>query len=240
MPANKAAILPENIPFIDGAVIPMALESAVTALCLDKPGSIIPGVQFPTLSLPQPSAQKPSPIGKTLVVYGGSSAVGSMTIQVATAAGIQVIAIAGARSVDMAKQCGATAVFDYKDPEVVDKVVEAVRGSENEFIGVFDSISEESTIAIDLSILSKLGGGQLAATHPPPAELPANVKGGMIFGVNDIATPAWESFVTPALQTGTLKCLPPPMVVGKGLENVQGALEKCRSGVSGQKLIVEL
>ena len=62
----------------------------------------------------------------------------------------------------------------------------------------------------------------------------------MIFAVNDVATPVWEDFVTPALQNGRLKCLPPPTVVGKGLESIQTALERMKTGVSATKLVVEL
>lgn len=74
----------------------------------------------------------------------------------------------------------------------------------------------------------------------PPAEVPANVKAGMIFAVNDIATPVWEDYVTPALQEGKLLCLPPPTVVGKGLEYINEALKKSKAGVSAMKVVVEL
>lgn len=62
----------------------------------------------------------------------------------------------------------------------------------------------------------------------------------MIFAVNDIATPVWEDFVTPALESGKLQCLPPPTVVGKGLGHINEALKKSKTGVSGTKLVVEL
>lgn len=62
----------------------------------------------------------------------------------------------------------------------------------------------------------------------------------MIFAVDEIATPVWRDYVTAALEAGRLKCLPPPLVVGKGLEFVQEALERCAQGVSATKLVVEL
>lgn len=49
-----------------------------------------------------------------------------------------------------------------------------------------------------------------------------------------------EEFVTKALENGQLKCLPEPLVVGKGLESLQEALEKSKAGVSARKLVVEL
>jgi NADPH:quinone reductase-like Zn-dependent oxidoreductase len=241
IPADKTAILPDNISFTDGVVVPFALEAAVCALSLKEPGVAMPGVFTPALGLPYPSLESPAPSsGKTLVVYGGSSSVGSMATQLATAAGIHVISIAGAHNFDFSKRCGAAHVFDHKDPLVADKVIKAVGKSGKAFIGIFDAIASAETYAHDLAILAKLGGGHLACVHPPPDNVPANVKAGMIFAVNDIATPVWKEYVTPALHAGKLQCLPPPSVVGKGLERIQEALKKSKAGVSATKLVVEL
>ncbi len=87
--ANKAAILPDEIPFTTVVVVPFALEAAACALSVKVPGPAMPGVTTPALGLPYPSLD-PKPLGKTLVVYGGSSSVGSMTTQLARAAGIRV------------------------------------------------------------------------------------------------------------------------------------------------------
>ncbi|TVY57248.1 Dehydrogenase orsE [Lachnellula cervina] len=241
IPTNKAAILPDAISFTNGVVVPFAVETAVCVLSLKVPGVAMPGVSTPALGLPYPSLQDPAPsLGKTLVVYGGSSSVGSMTTQLATAAGIHIISIAGAHNLDFSKRCGAAQVFDHKDPSVVDRVVESVAQSGHEFIGIFDAIATPDTYAHDLAILARLGGGHLACVHPPPADVPSNVKAGMIFAVNDIATPVWEDYVTPALEVGKIQCLPPPTVVGKGLEYIQEALKKSKAGVSATKLVVEL
>lgn len=239
--ADKAAILPDTISFKDGVVLPMAIEAVVTALSLKVPGEALPGVPTPAPGLPFPSLDNSvSSANKTLVVYGGSSSVGLTAIQLATAAGIHVIAITSARNSGLSKDAGAAEVFDYKDTSLVERVVEAVKATNNGFTGILDAISTDETFPHDLAILEKLGGGHLACSHPPPKELPANVKGGMFFGVNDIATPVWNDFVTPALASGKLQCLPKPTVVGKGLEFVDEALQKLKAGVSATKLVVEL
>ena len=239
--ANKAAILPDAVPFTDGVVVPFALEAAVCALSLRGPGVAMPGVSTPALGLPYPSLKDPVPCAsKTIVVYGGSSSAGSMAIQLANAAGIHVIAIAGAHNFDLCKSSGAAEVFNHKDSSVADKVIDAVRATGHEFVGIFDPIAIRETFDVDLAILAQLGGGHLALSHPPIDPVPENVKAGMIFAVNDIATPVWQDYVTPALQAGKLKCLPPPTVVGKGLEYIQEALQKSKAGVSGTKLVVEL
>lgn len=241
IPVNKAAILPDAISFADGVVVPFALEAAVCALSLKEPGIAMPGVATPALGLPYPSLDNTAMSSKTLVVYGGSSSVGSMTTQLATAAGIQVISIVGAHNFEFSKRCGAAQVFDHKDPFLAAKVVEAVgKLGQQEFVGIFDAIASPETYDQDLAILAKLGGGHLACVHPPPSNVPTNVKAGMIFAVNNIATPVWEDYVTPALEAGKLQCLPPPSIVGKGLEHIQEALKKSKAGVSATKLVVEL
>lgn len=238
VPANKAALLPDSISFTDGVVVPFALEAAVCALSVKEPGPCMPGVLTPALGLPYPSLEPVASTGRTLVIYGGSSSVGLMTTQIATAAGINVITISGAHNLELSKRCGASKAFDHKDPSLVEKVVAAVGASQ--FVGVFDAISIPQTYSQSLAILAKLGGGHLACVHPPPADVPGNVKTGMIFAVNDIATPIWENFVTPALEAGKLQCLPPPTIVGKGLSYVNEGLERSKSGVSATKLVVEL
>jgi NADPH:quinone reductase-like Zn-dependent oxidoreductase len=222
-------------------VLPFALETAVCVLSITVSGEALPGVPTPALGLPYPSLQDPVPsLGKTLVIYGGSSSVGSMTTQVATAAGITVISIAGPHNFDFSKRCGAVHVFDHKDPLLDEKVIEAVSKLGQKFVGIFDAIASPDTYVHDLAILAKLGGGHLACSHPPPTDVPENVKAGMIFAVNDVATPVWEEWVTPALEAGKLQCLPPPTVVGKGLEFVQEALKRSKAGISATKLTVEL
>lgn len=199
----------------------------------------MPGVATPALGLPYPSLE-PTSSGKILIVYGGSSSVGSMTTQLATAAGIKVISIASAHNFDFSRSCGAAEVFDYHDASFVEKVTDAVAQSGQEFVGIFDAVATPETYANGLAIFAKLGGGHLACVHPPPDNVPENIKAGMIFAVDDVATPVWRDYVTPALRAGKLKCLPRPLVVGKGLEHIQEALKKSAAGVSATKLVVEL
>ena len=246
---DKAAQLPLSISFTDGVVLPIALETAICALHSDRRNPLpdfLPGVYTPALALPYPSLNdtvQPS-AGKVIVVYGGSSSVGSVTTQLTAAAGLHVITIVGAHNFDLSKRSGAIECFDHKNPSLVDRVVEAVRKSGKEFVGIVDAISIPDTITTDLKILDHLGGGHLALTHPHMGQevVPENVEIGMVWpgGVNEITGPVWRAYVGAALESGKLKCLPPPSVVGKGLEYIQEALKLSKAGVSGTKLVVEL
>ncbi|KAF2158505.1 hypothetical protein M409DRAFT_38206 [Zasmidium cellare ATCC 36951] len=238
---NKAALIPENVPFKDAVVIPTALESAVCALNIKEATTIMPGVQKGALGLPSASLEaKPRSIGKTLVVYGGNTAIGFMTTQLARAAGVDVIAIGSKESAQLSKQAGASETIDYKDADFTDKVVQAVKAKGNTFVGIFDAPSNEETYANDLKILEKLNGGHLVCSHPPPSEVPGNVTTGMIFAVDPAADPVWKDFVTPALEKGVIQCLPKPNVVGTGLEAISKAHGQYKAGVKAEKLVVEL
>ncbi|KAK3704346.1 hypothetical protein LTR37_013899 [Vermiconidia calcicola] len=240
IPAAKAASLPDKISFVEGAVLPLALETAVTGLSLQKAGTGMMGIPTPALGLPYPPLEPEAQSKIIVVCYGGSSSVGSMATQLATAGGLNVVAIASSRNFELCRTCGASEVYDHADGSLVEKIVKTVRAQGGSFAGIFDAISIPSTYAHDLEILAKLGGGHLACTHPPPENVPDNVKAGMVFGVNDVADAVWETYVTPALESGKLRCLPQPSVVGKGLEYIQEALEKSKAGVSASKLVVEL
>lgn len=65
-------------------------------------------------------------------------------------------------------------------------------------------------------------------------------KQSFVLGIGDFSVTVWEDFVTKALESGNLKCLPEPKVVGSGLESLQMAFETRNGEVSGQKIVVEL
>lgn len=56
----------------------------------------------------------------------------------------------------------------------------------------------------------------------------------------EVAKAVWGKYVPQALANGSLQCKPDPLVVGKGLEDVQAALNKHKQGVSGKKFVVTL
>lgn len=239
--ADRAAILPEHLSFTQGVILPLAIGASTSALFSQKHGQVMPGVSTPLLGLPYPSFDRSlASSERLLVIYGGSSTVGLTTTQLATASGITVLTIAGSHNFSISQQCGATQVFDHKDPLVVEKTAEAVLKSGLDFIGILDTIAIPETYETNLRILDKVGGGHLICSHPPPKQAPISVKVSMIYAVNDAEIPLFNNYVTGALQTGKLKCLPEPIVVGRGLKYIQDALKKLESGVSAGKVVVEL
>ncbi|KAK5170891.1 uncharacterized protein LTR77_004035 [Saxophila tyrrhenica] len=226
LPAGNAARIPESVSFNEGAVLGMAIGTAVSGL--NGEGHL--GLLFPTLNTESD--------GRVLVVYGGSSSIGSMAIQLAAAAGLRVVSISSAKNFDMCRRCGASSTFDYTSASVVDDVVAAV--GKDPCVGIFESISSEDSFKTSLAILEKLGGGRMACSLPPPKELSDHIKATWMVATGEHSIPVFEDFVTQALESGRLKCLPEPLVVGKGLESLQKALEVLQAGMSARKVVVEL
>lgn len=89
--------------------------------------------------------------------------------------------------------------------------------------------------------MEKLGGSVLTRVLATgPEKLPSSIKSGGVFGINENTHVLWKEFMTPALENGVIKCLPEPLVVGKGLESVQKGLDENKKGVSAKKVVIEL
>lgn len=111
-----AAPIPDTMTYQDGAVLPLGLSTAACGL-----------FQQDHLALQHPSAT-PTPTGQTLLVWGGSTSVGSNAIQLAVAAGYDVITTASPRNFGYVTKLGATRVFDYNSLTVVDDIIAALTG----------------------------------------------------------------------------------------------------------------
>ncbi|KAF7198413.1 Dehydrogenase orsE [Pseudocercospora fuligena] len=228
--SSFAAKIPESISYTEGAVLPLAIDTAGHGLYAKKDGFF--GLPYPSL--------EPKSIGKTIVVWGGSSSVGALAVQLATASGVKVVAVASKHNHEFVKKLGASEAIDYNDPNVVDDVVKAVKAAGGDFIGVYDAISLESSFKHVVPIAEKLGGGTVSTTLPGPENKPSSIKFGNVFAIDAVNHPLWENYVTPALEQGKLRAVPEPLVIGKGLESVQKGLDKNKAGVSAKKVVVEL
>ena len=96
---------------------------------------------------------------------------GSSTIQLARASGVEVVATASSRNFEYVKQLGVSAVYDYTSREVADTLVGALKDSH--CIGGFDTIGSNTRICAE--ILARIGGGHIATTLEPPERLPDGV-----------------------------------------------------------------
>ncbi|TLS21274.1 uncharacterized protein PpBr36_10615 [Pyricularia pennisetigena] len=105
---------------------------------------------FHQLGLPLPT--QPG-VGKLpLLIYGGSTATGTLAIQLAKLAGLEVITTCSPHHFHMVRKLGADAVFDYKEPNVGSEIRKL---TENALYHAFDCISTEHSARICADALSE-------------------------------------------------------------------------------------
>ncbi|BGP21154.1 zinc-binding oxidoreductase CipB [Rhodotorula toruloides] len=232
--------IPSSVSFEQATVLPLALSTAATGL-----------YQSIHLDLPHPKPNSPNPEGrgKVILVYGGSSSVGTAAIQLAVASGLSVVTTCSPANFELVKSLGAVAAVDYKSPSVVEDLVKALEKAGSEFAGVYDAISENGSFEISGEVAVKVFGGKgkhyIAATLQPPEKLPGDVKSAWVFALDivfkdsaSVARAVYHDFVSSALEKGSLKCKPDPLIAGEGLKDVQTGLNVQKNGVSAKKVVV--
>jgi NADPH:quinone reductase-like Zn-dependent oxidoreductase len=108
---NMACKIPDTVPFENAVVLGLGLSTAAAALF---------NPHFLNLQLLTEPAQKPT--GKTLLVWGGASSVGSNAVQLAVAASYEVITTASRKNFEYVKKLGASYRFDYNSPTVISEL----------------------------------------------------------------------------------------------------------------------
>jgi len=107
---------------------------------------------YQSLGLPLPGTGK---LNEPLLVYGGSTATGSLAIQFAHLSGCQVITTCSPRNFAFVKALGAVEAFDYTDPDCAKKIREYTK---DKLTRVLDCISEGDSPEISSKAISSQGG----------------------------------------------------------------------------------
>ncbi len=250
--AHMAAPIPRAMPYEDAAVLPLALSTAACGL-----------FQKDHLALQYPSAA-PAPTGQTLLVWGGSTSVGSNAIQLAVAAGYEVITTASPRNFDYVTKLGASQVFDYNSTTVVKDIIAAFQGKTlagalaigtgsaepcadivhacngNKFIStVSQSVSLESGMTVQL-VLKLVSSNISLQVKCRTRRIRTKSVFGSTLKENEVSRVIYKDFLPQALADGRYVAAPEPYVVGTGLECVQTGFDAQRKGVSAKKVVVSL
>ncbi|KAL1854301.1 hypothetical protein Plec18167_000220 [Paecilomyces lecythidis] len=147
--ADTTFHIPAKVSFEEAATIPLAGMTAAVGL-------------FSRLQLPDPwtPAQSPTP----LIVYGGSTAVGSFVLKLAAKAQIHpliVVAGSGASHVEtLIDRSKGDTIVDYRngDEAVVEGIKNALRASGHESVKyAFDAVSEKGSIQNIAKVLDPHG-----------------------------------------------------------------------------------
>ncbi|KAJ4366238.1 hypothetical protein N0V83_007874 [Neocucurbitaria cava] len=211
-------------------------EAVVFGLCSATSAMFLFGKDYLHLDYPKLGVPKK---GKPVLVWGGSSAVGSNAIQLATGAGYDVIAICSKKNFDYVKDLGAVQVFDYKDTDVTEKVVAEL--DKGECAGIFMAAGSKD---------GNVAACKVAATSKQRLNLATS---DYIFNLDDVPkgvdvkqlTPenfkpfpdcwfettlaTFEGYLPEALAKGAYKVAPLPLIVNRnGLGGIQEAVDLMR------------
>ncbi|EXJ61035.1 hypothetical protein A1O7_05188 [Cladophialophora yegresii CBS 114405] len=238
--ADVGLRIPDNLSFEEASTLGVGVITVGQAL-------------FMEMGLKRPSATGAvSPTGECILIYGGSTATGSVAIQFAKLAGLTPITVCSQHNFEFVKSLGAAAAFDYKDPACVSQIKQYIghgRGPKY----VFDTVSTEATANLCGQVIAPRGFWAyvlLGTKFPredvrkiyPLAYLSVGErlqKGTLEFPASPrdfVFVSEWMLLVEELLRKGLVK--PHPSQIEHGLENILGGLELMRQGkVSGKKLV---
>jgi len=222
--------IPDSFSFDKAVTIPLAYWTTVVGL--------YSSLQIP---IPLPSAGKPAPkveAGEALLVWGGSSSVGALAIQLGVISGFSVIATASPKNFDYVKSLGAEKVLDHHDADIVDQI----RALAPNLRYAYDAISGRSSVE---SIFSSLSHStpelvivtEFKGTVPPEVKVHHIYAGSIYYPGHEEElsrlTKLWEVL----MREGKIK--PHPVkVMPDGLNSIDEGFALMRQGkVSGQKLV---
>ncbi|RKU46322.1 hypothetical protein DL546_008209 [Coniochaeta pulveracea] len=234
---HMAAAIPDSLSYEQASVLPLTFTTALIGL-----------FHKDYLALQHPSLD-PKPTGKALLIWGGSTSVGSNAIQLAKAAGYEVYTTASPKNFDYVKKLGASHVFDYNSPTIKDDLVAAFKGKTTAgalAIGGIVPAQYDAIIEACAAVVTNTAGSDFVAlAMRPPDNLPAGIKTNFINAVylhkeKDLGYSLFTDYLSKALAAGTFTPAPPAEVIGSGLESIQKGLEMIPAGVSAKKLVVKV
>ena len=125
----------------------------------------------------QQALATPSPQSRrVLLVWGGSSSVGSCAIQLASFSGVEVYTTASAHNFAYCEKLGAAKCFDYHDPDVEDKIVEALKGKT--VAGAYHAVGGNDAVQTCARIMDRASGKAIVVTvrGVPERGIPSSVR----------------------------------------------------------------
>lgn len=244
---NIQIAVPDNLSFEEAATLGVGITTVGQGL-------------YQSLELPLPD--QPSSDRIPILIYGGSTATGSLAIQYAKLSGLQVITTCSPHNFEYVKSIGADAAFDYKSATCSEEIKQYTNDT---LAYAFDCISEGTSISISVSSLST-SGGVYSTLLPVPEDTVRTINpkvttkqtfaytivgedftigGSTKFSANpqdfEFGKMFWE-MSRGLLEEGKIKVHRPSVnKYGKGFEGIVKGLDALRQGkVSGEKLVFTL
>ncbi|KAI5372407.1 hypothetical protein J4E82_008866 [Alternaria postmessia] len=230
--------------------IPEGSDEAVLA-SLVMNASCVPGLFSGQLGLRRPAKEIPA-VGteekKKILIYGGSSSFGQLSVRYLCRAGYAVTTTASPRHVNRVCELGVDDAVDHTLPS--QQVIQELK-ARGPYEVVVDMISTPQTILITSQVLKAQGGGILYATQPSfaPEDLPDGVQrvfkawSEPLYEQENERLLEWviEEYLPFGIQKGWIVAQPVDRVQA-GLAGIDGALENLLSNAegSGKRFVVNV
>ncbi len=252
---NMTSQIPDSMSYEEASVLPLGMTTAACAL-----------FQSDQLNLQLPTIPR-TPTGKSVLIWGGSTSVGCNAIQLAVAAGCEVVTTCSPRNFALCKRLGASQCFDYNSKTIVPDLIKTLKGTD--LAGAL-SVGVNSDGPC-FEVVNKCKTGKFVSMISFPRQdpepkilvLPRTLAffaswfvsttirtrmrgiGWKIVVVdkvahNGIGTAMYADFLPKALAEGLYVASPEPEIVGKGLEHVQTAYKRQENGMSAKKAVVSV
>ncbi|KAM0343763.1 hypothetical protein ACHAPU_008190 [Fusarium lateritium] len=250
--------IPDEMTSADASVLPLTTVTAACAL-----------FQKDQLALPLPTIKKTRvSTGETIVVWGASTSVGRNAIQLAVAAGYDVVATASPKNWEALRSLGASVVYDYRSSSAVADVASAFanrkcagavaigQGSLAKCIDIIKRIPGATQKVAQVSLdMPESTPTSMASMLPFVAKyfwltgtnkikvLRSGVQCKFVFGTDIIE---WDkegkvaTYLGEALELGEYQLSSEAHIVGNGLDRIAKGLDMVRNGAAGKKLVVTL
>lgn len=237
------AIIPSSLGFEQAVVLPLGLSTSTCGL------HEVLKLRLPTVSADSAGEADSNESNEVVLIWGGSSSMGTVAVQLAAAANYKVITIASQKNHDYVKslaKAGSITVFDHSDPQAAGKIIDFIKSTGGKFAGAYDCISEEKTVRACEEVVHAFGGGVIPVVLPVSEGRYDDVKFETVWATKPGFLPGhpgaelWSKFVPKALESGVLKAKPDSLVIGHGLDKIQEAMDMQKKGVSAKKIVVTL
>lgn len=232
---HLTASIPHSLSWEQAAVLPMGV-SVSTKLLFHKD----------MLALDLPSLT-PAHKGETVLIWGGSTSMGSCTIQLAVAAGYEVITTASPHNFDYVKALGASRVLDHSSPTVKDDLLAAFKGKTIAGAVANGAPLKDGPFIVETcaDVVRSCPGKRFVAMTMAPTWGPSFEGVQCKFceplrGDKELASAIFHDYLSKALDVGSFRAMPVAEVVGKGLESAQNALDALKQGVSAKKIVITI
>jgi NADPH:quinone reductase-like Zn-dependent oxidoreductase len=226
--------------------VPDGVDESVPASLMMNLTCVV-GLFTGRLGLERPRFDGVKSAGKNekVLVFGGSSSFGSLSVQYLSQAGYTVVTTSSPRNRKFVDKSGAKVVIDHtlESEAQIDQLV-----AEGPYDFIVDMISLYDTIAVTARVLAAQGGGKLYAMEPAfgPESLLEGVT--RVFEPwseslydeknSDLLEWAMQTYLPKGIAQGDIIPVPIEKVAG-GLEGINDALGRLQKGVSGVRLVAD-